>query len=73
MSCINEIIQIDKSRDNAKVDKANFFNAFFNKLAGNDLLMQQIKDGKTEKEIRASWAAGVENYKVKRKAYLLYP
>jgi uncharacterized protein YbbC (DUF1343 family) len=54
-------------------DKANFFNAFFNKLAGNDLLMQQIKDGKTEKEIRASWAAGVENYKVKRKAYLLYP
>lgn len=54
-------------------DKANFFNAFFNKLAGNDTLMQQIKNGKTEKEIRASWAAGVENYKVKRKVYLLYP
>lgn len=54
-------------------DKANFFNAFFNKLAGNDVLMQQIKDGKTEKEIRESWVAGLENYKAKRKAYLLYP
>ena len=54
-------------------DKSNFFTPFFNKLAGNDLLMQQIKDGKTEKEIRASWKAGLDNYKEKRKAYLLYP
>ena len=54
-------------------DKANFFNAFFNKLAGNDTLMQQIKDGKTEKEIRATWQAGLSNYLEKRKKYLLYP
>jgi uncharacterized protein YbbC (DUF1343 family) len=53
-------------------DKANYFNAFFNKLAGNDILMQQIKDGKSEKEIRASWANGLTDYKAKRKKYLLY-
>jgi uncharacterized protein YbbC (DUF1343 family) len=57
---------------NAFPDKANFFTAFFNKLAGNDVLMQQIKDGKSEKEIRASWEAGLTDYKAKRKKYLLY-
>ena len=54
-------------------DKANFFNSFFNKLAGNDILMQQIKDGKTEKEIRASWEPKLSAYKTLRKKYLLYP
>lgn len=54
-------------------DKDNFFNAFFNKLAGNDVLMQQIKDGKTEKEIRATWRAGLTDYLNKREKYLLYP
>lgn len=53
-------------------DQANYFNAFFNKLAGNDILMQQIKDGMSEKEIRASWEAGLTDYKAKRKKYLLY-
>lgn len=54
-------------------EKASFFTPFFNKLAGNDILMQQIKDGKTEKEIRASWKKGLDNYKERRKNYLLYP
>ena len=54
-------------------DKANFFTPFFNKLAGNDILMQQIKDGKTEKEIRASWEPKLSAYKTLRKKYLLYP
>ncbi|MBU1372141.1 MAG: DUF1343 domain-containing protein [Bacteroidetes bacterium] len=53
-------------------DKEHFFNSFFNKLAGNDILMQQIKDGRSEKEIRASWEPGLSNYKVQRKKYLLY-
>ncbi|MBK0384227.1 DUF1343 domain-containing protein [Pedobacter sp. SD-b] len=57
---------------NAFPDKAHFFNAFFNKLAGNDILMQQIKDGKTEKEIRDSWQPALNNYKSMRKKYLLY-
>jgi hypothetical protein len=34
--------------------------------------MEQIKDGKTEAEIRASWASGLETYKASRKKYLLY-
>lgn len=54
-------------------DKAHFFNAFFNKLAGNDLLMKQIKEGKSEKEIRASWEPSLAQYKLMRKKYLLYP
>jgi uncharacterized protein YbbC (DUF1343 family) len=54
--------------------KDTFFlkNNFFNKLAGNDQLMQQVKDGKTEAEIKASWAAGLTAFKAIRKKYLLY-
>jgi len=63
-------------------DKASFFlgkpNAeptayFFNKLAGNSQLMQQIKEGKTMEEIRASWQPGLENFKKIRARYLIYP
>ncbi len=53
-------------------DKENFFTPFFNKLAGNDVLMEQIKSGKTEAEIRASWATDLDAYKTMRKKYLLY-
>ena len=45
---------------------------FFNKLAGNAILMQQIKDGKSENEIRASWQPKLEAFKKIRKKYLLY-
>jgi uncharacterized protein YbbC (DUF1343 family) len=45
---------------------------FFNKLAGNSILMQQIKDGKTEAEIRASWQPLLNKFKQIRKKYLLY-
>ena len=57
---------------NAYPNKTEFFTPFFNKLAGNDILMQQIKDGKTETEIRQSWKTGLDNYNVMRKKYLLY-
>ena len=54
--------------------KDTFFlkNNFFNKLAGNDILMQQIKDVKTEEEIRKSWEPALSNFKETRKKYLLY-
>jgi len=54
--------------------KDSFFlkNNFFNKLAGNNLLMQQIKDGKSEMEIRKSWEPGLIKYKAIRKKYLIY-
>lgn len=45
---------------------------FFNKLAGNSTLMQQIKEGKTEEEIRKSWEPALSNFKEIRKKYLLY-
>ncbi len=46
--------------------------SFFNKLAGNDELLAQIKAGKTEAEIRQSWQEDLATYKALRKKYLLY-
>ena len=45
---------------------------FFNKLAGNDKLMWQIINSKTETEIRQSWAPNLAAFKKVRKKYLLY-
>jgi uncharacterized protein YbbC (DUF1343 family) len=54
--------------------KDSFFlkNNFFNKLAGNDVLMKQIKDGKSETEIRKSWQPALTRFKKIREKYLLY-
>jgi len=53
-------------------NKATFFNSFFDKLAGTDVLKKQIIAGKTEEEIKASWAIGLQKFKEIRKKYLLY-
>ena len=55
-------------------NKDSFFlaNKFFNKLAGNDILMTQIKKGIPEKEIRKSWEKDLKKFKATRKKYLLY-
>ncbi|MEP6584927.1 MAG: DUF1343 domain-containing protein [Ginsengibacter sp.] len=55
-------------------DKKNFFlkSEHFNQLAGNDKLMQQIKDGIAEDQIRQSWEAPLSDFKKIRKKYLLY-
>ena len=47
-------------------------NNFFNRLMGNDLLMKQIKNGVSEKEIRASWEPKLSQFKSMRQKYLLY-
>jgi uncharacterized protein YbbC (DUF1343 family) len=52
--------------------KEKFFNNYFNTLVGTDELKKQILAGKTEAEIRESWKAGLEEYKLKREKYLLY-
>lgn len=44
----------------------------FNRLAGNDLLMLQIKNGVSEEEIRKSWEPKLGEFKLTRKKYLLY-
>jgi uncharacterized protein YbbC (DUF1343 family) len=51
-----------------------FFNrsSFFNLLAGNNTLIQQLKKGITEQEIRVSWTKQLEKFKVTRAKYLLY-
>ena len=63
-------------------DKENFFlkaksgkptDYFFNKLAGNKDLMEQLKAGATEAEIRKSWEPKLSAFKAIRKKYLLYP
>lgn len=55
-------------------DKSGFFlkNNFFNLLAGNKQLMEQVKEGMNEREIRKSWEHGLEKYRTLRKKYLLY-
>ena len=55
-------------------DKDHFFlsDKGFNRLAGNDILIQQIKKGLDEKAIRESWQPGLEKFKQIRKKYLLY-
>lgn len=45
----------------------------FNKLVGNAKLMQQLKEGTSEKEIRKSWQPQLNAFKAIRKKYLLYP
>lgn len=55
-------------KDSFFLNKGNFFN----KLAGNDVLIQQVKEGKSETEIRSSWEPALTKFKEVRKKYLLY-
>jgi len=57
----------------AAKDKKNFFTNYFEKLAGNDILRQQIIQGMTEEEIKASWKPGIDKFKLIRDKYVLYP
>jgi uncharacterized protein YbbC (DUF1343 family) len=53
---------------------ADFFNRpdFFDLLAGSSSLREQILEGKSESEIRASWADDLAKFKEMRKEYLIY-
>ena len=46
---------------------------FFDKLAGNSTLREQITQGLSESEIRNSWLYDLRVFKAKRADYLLYP
>ena len=54
-------------------NKSKFFTPFFAKLAGTDSLRQQIIAGTSESEIRRSWQKGLQQFKLIRIKYLLYP
>ena len=55
-----------------KSTNSDFFGKNFYRIAGNKILENQIKDGISEREIRLSWKADIDNYKKLRKKYLLY-
>jgi uncharacterized protein YbbC (DUF1343 family) len=48
-------------------------NAFFNRLAGNATLKEQLYKGWGPKEIREAWKPGIEQFLKIRKKYLIYP
>ena len=55
-----------------KSTNSDFFGKYFYRIAGNKILENQIKNGISEREIRLSWKADIDNYKKIRKKYLLY-
>lgn len=65
---LNWIIQLYSEANN----KNDFFNSFFDKLAGTDALKKQIVAGLSENEIRNTWGEKLEAFKLIRKKYLLY-
>ncbi|WP_372643098.1 exo-beta-N-acetylmuramidase NamZ domain-containing protein [Ancylomarina sp.] len=54
-------------------DQTQFFNLFFEKLAGTKQLRQQIIQGQSESEIKESWKKNLDEFKSIRKKYLIYP
>jgi uncharacterized protein YbbC (DUF1343 family) len=79
------IIDIERLREKRKLDlsfllnayselneNTQFFNSFFEKLAGTKQLRQQIIQGKSEAEIRESWQDKLDEFKLVRKKYLIY-
>lgn len=53
-------------------DSTTFFNNFFNLLAGNKELKDQILAGRSKEEIESSWQNELNQFKALRKKYLLY-
>ena len=54
-------------------DSTGFFNAYFDKLAGNSTLRTQVNNGVPESVIRQSWQPGLTTFRAIREKYLLYP
>lgn len=54
-------------------EKDKFFIPYFDKLAGNTTLKEQVRSGMSEKEIKATWKPGLDAFKAIRDKYLLYP
>ena len=57
---------------NSYPQKDKFFLPYFEKLAGNDILRKQIMSGMSEEEIKMSWQDELNEFKKKRRKYLLY-
>lgn len=57
---------------NHTIDKKIFFNDFFTKLTGTKKLRQQIEQGMSEGDIKASWKKDLNTFESTRKKYLIY-
>ena len=53
-------------------NKEDFFNSFFDKLAGSDKLRTQITSGLSDQKIKESWEPGLKEFKKTRAKYLIY-
>jgi uncharacterized protein YbbC (DUF1343 family) len=53
-------------------DKDKFFNSYFDVLAGGPTLREQIRNGMTAEQIKATWKEGLEKFALIREKYLLY-
>ncbi len=52
--------------------KDQFFTPYFNTLAGNSTLQEQIISGMSEEEIKLTWQRELNAFKARRSKYLLY-
>jgi uncharacterized protein YbbC (DUF1343 family) len=69
---INLKFILNTYKDFTKKDSFFLKTNFIDKLAGTTEFQKQIKEEKTEAEIRATWQAGLMAFKKIRKKYLLY-
>jgi uncharacterized protein YbbC (DUF1343 family) len=53
-------------------EKDKFFNSYFDVLASGPILREQIRNGMSAEEIRASWKDGLDKFRKIRERYLLY-
>ena len=51
----------------------DFFIPYIDRLAGTAKLREQILQGNAERQIRQSWQQGLDDFRKRRAAYLLYP
>jgi uncharacterized protein YbbC (DUF1343 family) len=54
-------------------DKDKFFIPYIDKLSGTKQFKEQVRQGMTEEQIRATWTADLDKYKEMRKKYTMYP
>ncbi|QOD61706.1 DUF1343 domain-containing protein [Polaribacter haliotis] len=70
LSKIDLSFLMDAYKQTPKTEK--FFGETFTIHAGTKKLQQQLEQGLSEKEIRASWVDGLEKFKIVREKYLIY-
>lgn len=70
LSKIDLSFLIDAYKKTPETEK--FFGNTFTIHAGNTKLQQQLEQGLSEEEIRATWVDGLEKFKIIRERYLIY-